>query len=187
MQPHIGQRQQLVQCVAKPGGAWAQAIARVRAVQAGRKVSDHHCGPVKGHGQRLPQPGLAGQPLFAQGLGQQRLTTAQAVVFLQVVVGGPVGFFTRLELLAQRGGTVRLATGRVCAQRVKVRPQCAAHKAHTAEHHGLPLQPDQPQAGAGLLQAGMGLVKVQAVVLVVAWHKQHRRGPGRATSRHRQR
>ena len=153
-------------------------------MEAGRKVSDHYCRPIKGHRQGLPQPGLAGQALFPQRLGQHWHTTAQAVVFLQVKVGCPKRLVARLELRAQRDGA---AAGCVRAQRVKVGPQRAADEPHAVEHHGLPLQPDQSQAGAGFLQAGVGLVKVQAVVLVVARHKQHRRGPGRAPSRHRQR
>ena len=89
VKPQPGRRQQVVERIAKAGGAGRESVARVGAEQAGRKVGDHHGGAVKGLGQRAAQPGLALQAQRAQLGRQQRLTAVQRVVLAQVKIGRP--------------------------------------------------------------------------------------------------
>ena len=62
-------------------------------------------------------------------------------------------------------------------QGVKVAPQGAAHEAHALQGQHLAVQPGDLQALTGRLQSQVGFVPVQVVVLMVAGHKQHGRGP----------
>ena len=87
VQPEPGSRKQIIQRIAKAGGARHQAITRIGTAQAGRKVGDHHGRSVKRPGQRLAQPVLALQAMLAHGIGQQGLTVAQGMVFSEVKIG----------------------------------------------------------------------------------------------------
>ena len=145
-------------------------------------MGDRHRGAIKGRGQSITQPDLADQGLFTQALGQPGLTVAGSVCFAQIVVGSSKGFVAGLEQLRQRVNlrrTVQLRGRGLCGrtQRVKVGPQRGADKSHTVQHHSFAFQPDQSQARASFAQAGVGFIKVQAVVFVIARHKNHRRGP----------
>ena len=189
MQPQLCMGQQVVQRIAKPGRAGHQAIARVGAVQAGGKVRHHHSCASKRRGQCLLEPILALQRLLAQAFGQPGLAVACGGGFAKVEVGGAKGFVARLELarvlavgVVKVGGKFRRCRvwqglARQRSQCIKVGPQRCAHKAHRAHLHHLALQPGDAQLGAAVLQPGVGLIKVQAIVFVVARHKEHRCGP----------
>jgi hypothetical protein len=72
VQPEPGTGQQVVERIAKPGGAGDPAVARVGTHQTGRKVGHEHGVAVKRFGQRLEQPVLAHQRLRPPRLGQPR-------------------------------------------------------------------------------------------------------------------
>ena len=69
--PELGERQQVVERIAKAGRAGRQAVARIGTAQAGRKVGDDDGLAVKGLGQCGAQPGLATQRFFTH-LGRQK-------------------------------------------------------------------------------------------------------------------
>ena len=141
MQPPLRTGEKSIQRVAKTGGAGGQAIARVGAVQAGRKVGHHHSGSNKRCFQSVLQPRLALQRLFAHRLGQPSLALPRGGGFAQVIICRPEGFVTRLELarvlavgMAEMcGWLIWQWLARERTQSVKISPKGGAYKTHTAQ------------------------------------------------------
>ena len=169
--PEVGIGQQVIEHIAKAGGARGQSIARIGAAQAGRKVGDDDGLAIKGLGQCGAQPFLAAQRFVAHLGGQEGLAVALHLGLGQVKVRGLESLLALLHQRAQLGHAV------VQRNSVVVGPQRGADKAHAVDDQGVAVEHGDAQLFAAGAQAQPGGIEILVVELMVAGHQDHRLGP----------